>query len=316
MNYILYGEQYPMIKKKLKKLLKERLGTPDDFNVAKFDMDDVDPNEAIMDAQMLPLGYDRKAVIFDNVKFLSKGADKDVVQAVNELVSMPNDAIDVYLIVRNESIDDKNPIVTTIKANGEIFNFVNLKKEDWPIFAKKYFKDRGVNIDQDALDELILRVNNDLNRFINEANKLILYKNNLSIMDITLMVSKPIEDNAFEMSNALFRGDNALALSIFRDLQLLGSRATDSLIPMLGTQFRFISEVCYLYQKGLDKDEIANELGCNPFRVKIALQNRRYLSRRDIAHVLDDLYYLDYQIKSGQIDRFYGFELFLINFTN
>lgn len=316
MNYILYGEQYPMIKKKLKKLLTERLITPDDFNVAKFDMDDVDPNEAIMDAEMLPLGYDRKAIIFDNVKFLSKGADKEIVQSICDLVAIPNEAIDIYFIVRAETIDDKNPIVATIKANGEIFNFVNLKKEDWPVFAKKYFKDRDVNIDSDALEELIVRVNGDLNRFINEANKLILYKNNLSIMDITLMVSKPLEDDAFSMSNALFKGDNATALSIFRDLQLLGSRATDSLVPMLGSQFRFISEVCYLYQKGLDKDEIATELACNPFRVKIALQNRRYLSRRDIAHVLDDLYYLDYQIKSGQIDRFYGFELFLINFPN
>ena len=37
------------------------------------------------------------------------------------------------------------------------------------------------------------------------------------------------------------------------------------------------------------------------------------MSRRQIAHALDDLYYLDYQIKSGQINRFYGLELFLIN---
>ena len=31
---------------------------------------------------------------------------------------------------------------------------------------------------------------------------------------------------------------------------------------------------------------------------------------------LEDLYKLDFEIKSGQIDRFYGFELFLINFPN
>ena len=36
MNYILYGEQYPMIKKRLKKVLNETLGEVDDFNVVKF----------------------------------------------------------------------------------------------------------------------------------------------------------------------------------------------------------------------------------------------------------------------------------------
>ena len=37
MNYILYGEQYPMIKKRLKKILKENLNEPDDFNVVKIE---------------------------------------------------------------------------------------------------------------------------------------------------------------------------------------------------------------------------------------------------------------------------------------
>lgn len=316
MNYILYGEQYPMIKKRLEKLLKERLGEPDDFNVAKFDLDNVDFEEAVMDASLLPLGYDRKAVVFDNVHFLSKGAKKDQVNSILELVQEPNDAIDLFFIVREDSIDDKSPIVEIINKNGQVLRFVNLTKEDWPVYARKFFAKREVKIDDDAVEELIMRTDGDLNRFLNEADKLCLYKDHITVVDVVLMVAKPIEDDAFQMSNALIRRDNATALAIYRDLKLGGSKATDSLIPMLANQFRFASQVLFLHDKGLDNDEIASELHCNPYRVKITLQNRKYLSRRDIAHVLDDLYYLDYQIKSGQIDRFYGFELFLINFPN
>ena len=94
------------------------------------------------------------------------------------------------------------------------------------------------------------------------------------------------------------------------------AKATDALIPMLASQFRFISEVCFLDVRGLEKGEIARQLGVNEVRVSIALKNSRYLSRRQIAHALDDLYNLDVQIKSGQIDRSYGLELFLINFPN
>lgn len=316
MNFILYGEQYPMIKKRLDKLLKERLGEPDDFNVAKFDLDNVDFEEAVLDASLLPLGYDRKAVVFDNVKFLSKGAKKDEVNSIMELVQEPNDAIDLFFIVRGDSIDEKSPIVQAVKENGQILQFMNLTKEDWPAYARKFFAKREVKIDDDAVEELIMRIDGDLNRFLNEADKLCLYKDHITVVDVVLMVAKPIEDDAFQMSNALIRRDNATALAIYRDLKLGGSKATDSLIPMLANQFRFASQVLFLYDKGLDNEEIANELHCNPYRVKITLQNRRYLSRRDIAHVLDDLYYLDYQIKSGQVDRFYGFELFLINFPN
>ncbi len=305
-----------MIKKRLDKLLKERLGEVDDFNVARYDLDNVDLIDALDDANTLPLGYDRKAVIFDNVSFLNKGAKKEVVDRIVELVSTPNDAIDLFFINKSDSIDDKSPIVKTIKEDGEIFNFVDLKKEDWPVYARKYFTERNVAITNDALNELVKRVDGDLNRFINEANKLALYKNNLNLIDITMMVAKPLEDDAFQMCNALLRGDNATALSIYRDLKMLGSRATDALIPLLSNQFRFMSMVFYLYKKGLDVNEIMSELGANYYRVKIALDNRKTLSMSDISHALDELYYLDLNIKSGQVDRFYGFELFLISFPN
>ena len=38
------------------------------------------------------------------------------------------------------------------------------------------------------------------------------------------------------------------------------------------------------------------------------------MSEKAIYRTLDDLFNLDLQIKSGLVDRFYAFELFLINF--
>ena len=316
MNYILYGEQYPMIKKRLSKILKERLSEPDSFNVVKFDLDETDPHEIESETELLPLGYDRKAVVVDHCSFLGNGGNKELRELFTKLIKNSSDEIDIILIHRSSTIDDKLPLVQMVKEKGQIFNFVNLKKEDWPVFIRKYFKDQNVEIEPAAISELALRVDGDLYRFMNEAQKLVLYKDKITVADVALMVNKPLEDDVFQISNALMRGDNATAVSIFRDLQKLGSRATDTLIPMLGTQFRFISEVCFLDEKGLEKGQIAKQLGVSEIRVSIALKNSRYLSRKMIAHALDDLYQLDYNIKSGQIDRFYGFELFLINFPN
>ena len=176
MNFILYGEQYPRIKQRLNALLKERLGTPDEFNVAKFDLDNTELSEVIFEASLLPLGYDRKAVIFDGVKFLSKGAKKDDVNSILELVQNPCDAIDLYFIVRESSIDDKSPIVQEISKNGQVLEFTNITDEQWPEYIRKFFGKRNVKIDEDAIEELISRIDGDLNRFLNEANKLCLYK--------------------------------------------------------------------------------------------------------------------------------------------
>lgn len=316
MNYILYGALYPLIKKRLNKILKETLGDPDDFNVVKLDFDNSPVEEIVSEASLLPLGYEKKVVVVDNALFLKKDGEEKDKKAILDLLKNSTDEISLVFIVRDEKIDEKSEIFNFVKENGKIEFFVSIKKEEWPVYIRKYFKNKEVEIDPDAVNELALRVDGDLDRFINEADKLCLYKNKITISDVVLLVSKPLEDDAFQIANALFRGDNGLAISIYRDLKLLGYKFVDTLIPLLASQFRFHSEVFYLDSRGLEKDEIAKQLGVNEVRVKIALKNRRNVTRTQIAHALDDLYYLDYQTKSGQVDRSYGLELFLINFPN
>ena len=316
MNYILYGELYPMIRKHLNKILKERLGEIDDFNVTKIDFEESSLDEIEYESSSLPLGYEKKAVVVDNAHFLTKDVEQKDESKVLEILKKSQDDIDLIFIHRDSNVDKKGKIFNFIKDNGQILEFLNIEKDEWPIYIKKYFKNKNVEITSEAINELANRVDGDLTRFINEAEKLCLYKNSITLTDVALMVSKPLEDDAFQMSNALFRGDNGVAISIYRDLKLLGQKFVDALIPMLASQFRFISEVCFLDSKGLEKEEIASELSVSPVRVKIALKNSKNISRKQIANALDKLYNLDLQIKSGQIDRSYGLELFLINFPN
>ncbi|MCF0108246.1 MAG: hypothetical protein HUJ59_04540, partial [Bacilli bacterium] len=60
--------------------------------------------------------------------------------------------------------------------------------------------------------------------------------------------------------------------------------------------------------------EIGKELGIKPIRVQIMRKSVASISEKAIERTLEDLFQLDLQIKSGLVDRFYSFELFLINF--
>lgn len=316
MNYLLYGELYPMIRKRVNKILTEKLGEVDDFNVVRLDYEESSIDEIALETSALPLGYEKKAVIVDNATFLKKDATEDEKTRILEILKENNDDFIIIFILRDNSVDTKSAIFEYLNENGKIDFFKTIEKDEWPVFVRKYFVSKNVEIEPAAVGELVQRVDGDLTRFINEADKLMLHKSPITLSDVLLLVSKPLENDAFQMSNALFKGDNALALSIYRDLKLQGIKFVDALIPMLASQFRFISEVCFLENRGLGKEEIASQLDVKPFRVQMALKNSRYLSRRKIAEVLDRLYNLDYQIKSGQIDRSYGLELFLINFPD
>ena len=316
MNYIIFGELYPLIRKNLNKILKDHLGKVDDFNVAKIDFDESSLEEIEYESSSLPLGYEKKAVVVENATFLTKDVTEKDEKKVLDILQNSSEDIALVFILRNLSVNKNGKIYKFIEESGRILEIMNISKEEWPIYIRKYFKNKNITITSEAINELALRVEGDLTRFLNEADKLSLYKSSISLADVQLMISKPLEDDAFQMSNALFRGDNSAAIAIYRDLKKLGQKFVETLIPMLASQFRFISDVCFLDTNGLEIDEIAKELNVSSIRVKMALKNSRNISRRQIAGALDKLYFLDLQIKSGQIDRSYGLELFLINFPN
>ena len=68
-----------------------------------------------------------------------------------------------------------------------------------------------------------------------------------------------------------------------------------------------------LKDKGYSESNIANELSCHPYRVKLALEKIYSLNKIDLKLLLEELSELDIKIKSGDIDRFVGFELFLLS---
>ncbi len=315
MIYLLFGKQPLMIKKRLQNLLKTNQPIIDDFSVINFDYEKDDLEDILLAIETLPFLYDKKSIVITNANFLKTKLNEKNAPLLTA-IQKDNPAVDVYFIYENDDISMTNEIVTYIKEHGKISELSNLKAEDWPIYVKKFFKDKGITIEDKAVTELVKRVEGNLYRFVNEANKLMLCctGNNITLLDVTTMVKKPLEDDVFQLVNALYRKDNALALLIYRDLKLMGHGLVDNLVSLLGTQFRFIAEVSHLYERGFDYARIAGELKCHDYRVKMALKNKGNISNDELANILRNLFLLDFQTKSGLIDRDYAIELFIINF--
>ena len=61
--------------------------------------------------------------------------------------------------------------------------------------------------------------------------------------------------------------------------------------------------------------KLANYLQVHPYRIKLAIQNEKEFSLAKLKQALTELFEMDYQMKSGQGDKEYLFELFMIRFT-
>ncbi|MDD4103968.1 MAG: DNA polymerase III subunit delta [Erysipelotrichaceae bacterium] len=322
MVYLIYGNQTPTIRKRLNAILKERLPDRDEMNYVKYDGSLTLIQECINDANSLPLGYEHKVVVVESCYFLMKPKPRNKIESdqdydtLRKFIATPSEECDLILVVSSSDVDKTSDIYKEILKSGKVFEIIDPTSDQWNAYVGHYCRDvKKLKIDNDALYELSQRTSGDVSLFQNSVAVLELYTDHISYDDVLKMVARPLDENAFLLFNYLVQKKTSEAVGLFRDLKVANVEPV-TLISMLANQFRLLNQISYLYNKGFESNAIASELRINPMRTQIMLRSVRSISQANIRKTLDDLFNLDVQIKSGLVDRFYSFELFLINFKS
>ncbi len=323
MIYLIYGNQSPTIKNQIRKIGEAFLGEekPDELNFVKLDGHNAPVQDAVDECKYVSLGYEKKVVSLENCYFLLKPKPRNKIEAdqnydeLEDYLTNNSGDTDACLIlsVTSSTVDEKSNLFKLIKEKGKLVQIVDPDERGWNEYVKAYLAKHNIVIDKDAVMELADRTSGDVGLFQNSVQVLTLYTDHIRYKDVILMVNKPLEDNAFLIFNLLMDNKNAEAVSLFRDLKVKAIQSP-TLIAQLGNQFRLLSQVYYLSKKRMSKEDIASELKIKPGRVYILAKLIPLISLNTIQKTLDDLYQLDLDIKSGLVDRDYGFELFLLKF--
>lgn len=319
---LIFSKQSKMAQSALSKLIKKDYPKRDECNYVSFDMGVCAYNELADECQMLPLGYEKKAVVGENCALFEKSVSKykflkgDGGERILSYLENPDPNIDLYLLVYSDALDLKSPYLQAISKNGTIKEVSQLSPDQWLGYIANFFAKRNAKIDSDAVKELYNRTEGDFASFLNESEKLLAYCNGdpITVAEVALLVSPKLDEDVFHLSNALTSGDVETALHIYQNLK---THSVDEirLISLLVNQFRYLDEVRFLDAKGLSSSEIAKQLGGSPYRVNIALRSLYKLSESSLLRIMEELYSLDYRILSGKIDASYGFSLFLADFS-
>ena len=325
MIYFIYGNQSPTIKSQINKITKSFLEGMDidDFNFIKLDGHNVLVQDAVDECRYVSLGYDKKAVSLENCYFLLKPKPKNKIEADQDYETLINyikedsssDEALLILSVVSSSIDEKGTIVSLLKEKAKIVQIADPDEKGFLEYVTSYCKKYEINIDRDALRELATRTDGDVALFKNSIAKLVLYTDHIRYSDVVKMVTRKPDDNAFLIQNLLVEGRNVEAVALFKDLRVYNVEPV-TLIGQLANQFRLSNQIRYLLRvKRLSPDEVAKELKIKPGRVFAISKTLSLISEKAVIQALEDLYQLDFQIKSGQVnDRFYAFEMFLLKF--
>ncbi len=322
MIYFIYGEQYPTIKKQLKKLKESLVGVDaDEFSYVSLSAKNVTVQDIVSEVSKPALFSDHKMVVVTEPYFLTSSRERVEIEKIQnyevlkKYIENPSQYSDLVFVLEGTNVSARSEIYKLLKKHANILEVPTLTSAQLSNIAMQYFVKNKVEIAQDALDELLFRCNGDLAKFQMEANKLCLYNKTIKLVDVQALVSLKLEQNAFLIAENLIKRNSAKALKIYYDLRVLKEEPV-RLIALMASQFRIITQVGILSLNNETKDSIAKVMGIHPYRVQLALQNLSILKLENAMLVLDKLYELDYKIKSGQIDPYYGFELFILNFRS
>ena len=179
-------------------------------------------------------------------------------------------------------------------------------------YLSNYIRDKGYSISSDSVDLIISKVGYELSNIINELDKLFIYKDTdkkITKEDIENVITKNIEKNIFELTNAIINRNKDKIMEIYNDL-ILAKEDPIKLLVTLSNQLRLILQVKLMRRGGYSEKEIVTTLKEHPYRINLAMKSSFEIN--DLKKKMLKLSELDYKIVTGEVDKFFGFEMFLL----
>ena len=225
MLYFVYGSLKTRVKKQVS-IIIDSIFKDEEKNVVELDFNECDIFSLIEECNSFSLTSLSKVVVLYNSYFLSternkKKLSKDEKEQLLNYFNNQNEDSTLIFVLDSSKVNNKDEIFKFILENGKVVEIKDIQKNEWPLYIETFFKKKNIKISKDALNELTSRINCDYDTFLNEIQKLLLYKNNdITLEDVKTIITKPLEENSFELVNNLLYGNKNKVLSIYQDFPL------------------------------------------------------------------------------------------------
>lgn len=312
MFYLIYGLENYLIKKNINKIIDELKVTSDE--IINLDMNYDSINDLIMEASTINMFSTKKLIICDNSIFLSSSSDKN--DDIDELIKYIENAFkDTYIlfILREEKIDSRKKICKILSKEAKVYVCEKIESYKLNNYVMDYIRDHGYTISSKNVDFLLSKTHYELSNVINEIDKLFIYKDKdkkINEDDIEKVITRNIETNIFELTNAIIKKDRSKIEEIYKDL-LLSKEGPIKLIITIANQFRLYLQVKIMRNNGYSEKEIVTTLKEHPYRINLAMNNNYTIE--ELKDNLSKLSKLELDIITGKVDEKLGFEMYLLN---
>lgn len=310
--YLFYGLEEFLMNKEISKIIKDN--NIEDIDIVRYDLENTKIENILEDVSSVSLFNPKKLVIVDNSYIFTGTTNKKLLEQNTSILEKflcnnNSENIIIFTII-NEKIDERKKTVKLFRENGIVKDFNLLKN------INKYVIEMfgEYKISNDNINLLISRVGNNLELINSEIEKIKIYKDNdlnITKEDIINLTSKNIDTDFFKLIENIVSKNKEEALESYFEIIKHGEEPI-KIIVVLANKFRLIYQAKNLYKKGYSQNDISSMLGSNFYAVKKCLESSRNYDDNVLLECIQKLANLDIDIKSGNIDKNLGLELFIM----
>ena len=312
--YLFTGTSEIFIKNRMNRIIQSF--SKYEYTIIKYDMETTSLSTVLSDAITVPFLEELKIIILKNPKFLTKSATstKDEIKAMLKYLKNPCDSTLLIIDATNTVINQSNEIYKMLKNVARIIDYPDPEEIELKGWIVRSFDANGIDIKDDALTLLLEYIGDDQARLSQEIDKLSSYVGKSGTIrkeDIKLLVPKNINNEIYLLIKAIINHDLALTNQIYDNL-ITHTKDSLTIFSLISNKFKELLSTYRLLKYGYSQSDIAKFYNVSTGKAYYIVQEARAFKLSDLEFYIDKLAELDYQIKSGKLDKTIGLELLLL----
>lgn len=280
------------------------------YNAELYTIDDI-----LEEASYVSMFGEMKYLIVKNANFFGKNKLKE--EEEKKLLTYLENPYPLCTLIFTtyEPTDSRKKITKTIKEKFEYLNIPALKGLELYNQVVSLLVEKKYLAEKDTINYMINACLGNYDLIYNEINKIDLFyqtPTKIKLENVKNIISKTMVDNNFKFVDAVIERDLKKAIQYLEDLTILKIEPL-SLINLLAREYRNMLVTKTLEEERYSKKEIAKELQLQDWQIDKTSKNSMNYHKDDLKDYLVRLEKLDFQIKSGLIDKLVGLKLFLLD---
>jgi DNA polymerase-3 subunit delta len=287
------------------------LGAGDAMNYHYFEGKDVSVGEVIDLAETLPFLAEHRVIVLENSNLFAKGGEQ-----LADYLSAPAET--TYFVFVEQSADKRSRLYKAVTAKGRAVEF---KTQDEAVLKRwilGFLKKENKNITEKDLNFFLDKTGTDMENIRAELEKLLCYcmdKDVISAQDIEEICTKQVNNQIFDMINAIAQKQQKTAMTLYYDLLTL-KEPPMRILYLITRQFNMLLQVKELKNKGCDVNTIGEKVGLAGFIARKYVAQAAKFKETELRDAVKGCVEAEEAVKTGRMNDVLSVELLIVQYSS